>query len=424
MVHRGVNLLRFPRFLAEEGSAFFAYAYDHGFLGTLTYVYPKATYLSFITNFATGLAASTTSLEYAPFVTTYVALLVQLVPLAILAFGSSELLLTWRQKLVAGALVSLAPTASAGIWMTSLHSQVFLGLSAFLILFERLEEVPRLRGWAYRAILLVGGLSGVYTVIFQPLFLIRAVLQRGREQWVQAALVTVLLIVQVAIVITQERIHPQRAAVADVGVAQLVQTISIAQVGSAFVGLDAATWWEEKLGALGAYSFLAVFLLSVPVALVDWRRRCVRMRDARLRVVLCFLVVATVTAFLSLHGRPGGRYAVLPGYTILLYVISGAQVTRGRWLSALLASLLLVSMVSGMREYRDPTHFGCDGRDWRAEVDSWRKEPARAGLYRREASKELQICPSYWRMELEQPREGSGKEGGGAAPEEPGESHR
>ena len=59
MVLRGFNLLLAPRFLAEEGRDYYAYAYHHGFLESMVYVYPKASYLNLVTNLVTALSAHT-----------------------------------------------------------------------------------------------------------------------------------------------------------------------------------------------------------------------------------------------------------------------------------------------------------------------------------------------------------------------------
>lgn len=404
MVLRGLHLLLAPRFLAEEGRHFYAYAYHHGFLESLVYVYPKDSYLNFATNLAVASSAHTVALEYAPFVTTYLALLVQLLPLAILVAGDSELFPSWREKAIVGLILSLAPTASGEVWLSSLHSQVFLGLAAFLILFERLDEATARRRWAYRATLVVGGLSGPYTVLLQPAFAARAVLWGGRERWIHAALATTLLIIQIAIVLSHESLHPGRALVREIDVARLTSTISIFQIGSAAIGLGAAERWAAWAGPWGAQGFLVILLLSFAISLVEWRSRRLRLRDVRLPLALALIALMTATSMFSLYGQPGGRYAVLPGYILLFYVLVGMRLTRSRWLSVGLGALLAVSMLSGLRTYRDAVHFDCDGSGWAAAVEYWRKEPARAALYRRPPSKRLEICPGGWSMELDQAR--------------------
>ena len=198
LVFRAPNLLFAPRFWAEEGGVFYAFAYAHGFFESLAFVYGKNGYFNLVTNVSTALAAHTAPPEFAPAVTVGFAWLLQTIPLLIVLYGSSTLFINRADKLVGCQIILLAPTVVDQIWLTTIYSQVFLGLATLLILFEKLEGATPLRRWSYRGLLVLGGLSGVYTVALQPLFVLKAWGERSRERVVQLGILCAALLAQIA----------------------------------------------------------------------------------------------------------------------------------------------------------------------------------------------------------------------------------
>jgi len=154
---RAPQLIAAPRLFAEESRVFFRHAFESGLFDSLTYVYWKAGYLNLVTNVATTLGAHVVALEYAPYATMGIALAIQLLPFLILLFGRSTAFRGEIEKGAACCILLFAPTIAPEVWLTSLHSTVFLDLAALLILLEDLKGVGRARRWSYRLVLLLGG---------------------------------------------------------------------------------------------------------------------------------------------------------------------------------------------------------------------------------------------------------------------------
>lgn len=388
---RAPNLLAAPRFWAEEGSAFFREAHDGGVLAGLTFVYHRAGYFAGFTNLATTLSAHVVPLERAPLVTTWLAFLAQLAPIAIVVFGRSPLSSSLPRTIAAVAILVFAPTIIGEVWLTSLHAAMFLAAAATLILIEDTEGLAAGKRWAYRAVLLMGSLSGAYVVYQAPVFALRAWTERSRERVVQLAVLCGGVAVQAAVFA-----HGSLAGVRNEkrffeASWSTLEMASTAQIGTPLLGRSLAEALAHRLGPV----FLLGWLALLAIAFAARRRLGVHLNDSRVCLALAFSALLVGTSLTAFDGRPGGRYAVVPGIVLLLLVLDCARPRRYGIVGWLAIAVLAVSLRSGATTYRAQKHFACDGAtsDWRGEVARWRIDPDRP----------LRICPESWRLELDPP---------------------
>jgi hypothetical protein len=191
----GVLFMRYPgivldpRFLAEEGSLFFQRAYNSEVtsLSSFFYNHEIVGYYNFIADFASWVAATFFPLPRAPYATLFVSFVFQIFPLYLIAMSRNVL---WNSPLkrTMGILLVLLVPVSSDIWLTTIGTQYHLGLTAFLILLESGERLSRVKTWLYRAMLLVGGLSGVSSCLMTPFFFLKALHNRHRETLLHALL--------------------------------------------------------------------------------------------------------------------------------------------------------------------------------------------------------------------------------------------
>jgi len=403
LVLRAPNLLVSPRFFAEEGKFYFSHAFNYGFLEALRYVQIRAGYVNLIENFAAA-SASLVRLEIAPFVTTYAALLVQAIPLVIILFGDSRVFRGLAKKAAGCAIVVLAPSISGETWLTSVQSHIYLGLGSLLIGLESVDPMGGTRRWSYRILLAVGGLSGPYTVFLQPLFALRAFAERGREQIVQASILTVTLFVQVLVFwhffVGNPSVHPLRRKELGLGILSRVLRL---EIGAPLFGLESSGGLAEAASSFSEHWFLLAFLAVLPIALIDWQGRRLRALDSRVWLVLAFGVLTLGISVFSFGIDLDGRYAVLPGYVLLFYLLDNVRSQGPRWIALPLVALLSLSLFIGVRNYRSSDALRCDGRSpthWKLNVARWRKEESTARVWKREASHRIEICPPGRFMKL------------------------
>jgi hypothetical protein len=183
--YRAPTLLLEPRFWAEEASVFFRYAYSHGFLESLIFV-PKRTagYFLLVANLPTAVAAHCFPLEYAPFVTTYWALLIQLLPFVIIVWGASYIWDSLSRKIAACFIILFAPSATGEVWLNTINAQVYCGIISLCIVCENLQQLSKIRTVLYRSLLVFCCLSGVYTVFLFGVFCLKAWLEKTKESMI------------------------------------------------------------------------------------------------------------------------------------------------------------------------------------------------------------------------------------------------
>ena len=130
-VWRQPRLFSHPRFWAEEGTVFFSRALCAPWSQALLQPAPSG-YLKVFNNLVSLWAAYLVPLERAPLVTTLAAFVVQMVPLAILLTGASELHRgKLRQTLL--ILIILLNVYTGEIWLNTTNSQNYILLTALLI---------------------------------------------------------------------------------------------------------------------------------------------------------------------------------------------------------------------------------------------------------------------------------------------------
>jgi len=204
---RAPNLLIHPRLWAEEGSVFLQYAYQYPW--HITILSPHQGYYSFLTNFV-SLFARVVPLQYAPFITTYTALVIQMIPYVIILWGKSCLWNNPMRKIIGCMIVLLSPAATGEVWLNTTNVHFHLCVISFLILLEPVDNISRVRRTLYRVLLLIGGLTSVPSVFLLPLFVISALQERKRERLMQAGLLFLCLFLQIIALTSElksERLH-------------------------------------------------------------------------------------------------------------------------------------------------------------------------------------------------------------------------
>jgi len=163
VVLKAPHLLSSPRFWAEEGKAFFGRAFRGSFWDGIL-VLPEGAagdYYMLCTTLPATLAAHVFPLELAPFISTYFALAITLLPFIIIIFGRSLVWNTNIKRVLACAIMLFCPTITGEVWLNTTNSPIYCGLIAFCILCEDLENIGATRKYAYRLLLLFCGLSGL-----------------------------------------------------------------------------------------------------------------------------------------------------------------------------------------------------------------------------------------------------------------------
>jgi hypothetical protein len=193
---RSPRMLTEAQFYAEDGTIWFAQAYNGGWLHSL--ILPQAGYLNTMPRIAAGLALLV-PLQWAPLVMAIVGMSSQALPVPILLSPRLRTLAELPTRMILAAIYVALPNASE-IHIVATNSQWHLALAAALV---ALAKGPRT--WPSRffdiAVLLIAALSGPFCLVLAPIVLI--FWWRRRQSWslVVFALLSLVACTQTALLL-------------------------------------------------------------------------------------------------------------------------------------------------------------------------------------------------------------------------------
>ena len=380
------------RFWAEEGAIYVASAATHSAWEVLTT--PVLGYYSLYNLVAALAATRLVPLELAPVVTLAFAFLAQLLPAWLILYA----LFPERRALGAwavGLLLVVLPTDE--VWLNTINSQFYLAAATAIVLASG-PPTAGTRGVRLAA-LVVAGLTGVVSCLLAPLFWVDAAWHRNRGRVVEAMVLTVPLLVQLAVVLAGTGRSGHRFF-------ELVPFVLLSkQIVLVTMGEGAANWLYATVAGPHLFeSGSAIVLALVPhlliaVGLIRWGGRSAQLLFAGSLLVACvsFMHALDAASFEGMVGHldpwSAGRYYYAPNAMLALALVSVLARSRSsspfkRVFRAGCAVYLGAATLVGASHYLDTRGF--DGPSWPAEVQRWR----------RGESQEIAIWPRPWTMTL------------------------
>jgi hypothetical protein len=331
-------------------------------------------------------------------VTAAVALLVQLLPPALLLVGEIPWLRHPRRRpleLIAALALLLAPPGVSEIWLNTATSQFHLMLCVGIVLGS--EARTGRAGLLQCGCVALAALSGPGPTFAAPLFLLRALLDRSAVRGVQAALLSVGAVLQIA----THFYAPPSIRQIGMGPGVLVAVIYIKHLLLPLLGNAVATrltagypdvlmagLWPRRATVAVVLAFGALFVAAFRVD-----------RRHALWFALCGALMAVLSytgaiGAKSLYLMPtyGARHAYAPSVLFGLAVL-GLCARSGPYVRLPAALVLACLLVTGATSYFDvPTGIE-NGPDWREQAAAWRQHP----------DQPLLIWPNGWLMRLTPP---------------------
>ncbi len=392
IVLKGPMLLVQPRLWAEE-SFYLAYALKHSVFDGLLWSRESIGYYMLTANapaVIAALVAKKISLEYAPFVTTYFSLIVQVTPFAILVYGKSHLFRN-RVLMTIACVLMLVPATNFGeIWFNTINAKNWTGLVAFIILFEDTSKWSKRKTWFFRWVLLFCGLSGPYAAVLAPIFALSYFVYRERERLIQAGILAGCCLIDVALFIFEVHAggaaHRTEVFTWDSAVVNVFYfQASWAFLGEKspqfcnFFGLSDAIQKSQAVPRGGQVITAAWFCMLVMTAFVTtfWTKKKTLSEQSLL--IAAFLLFASFTARTAFLGVPSNRYASLPGLALLLLVLTAWDHHPLVVVRTLALLLIACSIWNGVSDYRNFFLRVSPGEPvWSEEVKKWRADPSYA----------------------------------------------
>jgi hypothetical protein len=384
------------RFQDEEASVFLAYAWHFPAFEAL--MRPFGGYWNVAANGLTllvlqAIRADWVSLAEAPYLTMTAGLLAQLIPVLLILTGRASWLPSLRVRLLALLLILFLPETEE-VYLNVIHIQLHLALSVALILSLDVPERRRERA-CYHLILLLAPLCGPAAVIFLPLLLLRAAVERSPGRTVQATILGLGAAIQLLFFYAPVPIRGVTLDLVNVAAAFFIRMITLPLLGDGISERLALLAESALFGGRGLlYAMAAASVLLFGTLML----RLVVLRNAAAWLLAASLLVAGVSFGLGMaSGNPvapffvnaGQRYNYIPLALLALALLGAAIHSEGaerRLLGALLATMLVIGLI----DYNRPMEVLARGPSWAAEVEAWNKNP-----YRR-----LATWPTPYRADL------------------------
>lgn len=367
LVLRVPEIVLEPRFWAEEARVYFVYALDNPAGGAL--LAPHQGYYSLVPNLATWLA-TLVPLEAAPAVTTTAALLVQFLPVLIVATSTAA----WTRdpwRLIVAVLVVLLVGAAGELHATTTNSQFHLALAAAVIYIEFAFEQRPVRRTLLLLALLLGGLTGVQATLLAPVFAWRWWRDRQGHDAAAVVVLGICLILQFAVVMVVSG-EADRFAAPGETTGALIGALGDLAKGLLIYPIAGGLGPKYLKLPFGA-GFLILGVVGVAAAAVA--QVAILRRGPGRDLIAAAWVVALISFIGSRRMAGGDRYLEASSVLVVL-AIAGVAFDAGRHrlvrAAAATAVLIAVAMNAWLYGARTSDVHDPGWPVWRQEVSAWR----------------------------------------------------
>jgi hypothetical protein len=401
------ELLTEPRFWAEEGTSYFSFAYSHHWLINL--LSPQYGYNTLYNSIATSLA-TIVPLEYAPFVTTYLAFIVQVSVSSAVIWWDIPILDSLFKKFVIAIFIQIL--AYARIWVTTIGVQYWLCILSFLILLYNHNACTRKVSVLHNCLLVLNGLTGILSCVLLPAFALKYLKTKSRQVMIHTAILSVCLLVQVSVfcyALASKAPGLERRFL-DCNLTYMLSKLvtfefSVPFFGQGLFQVPSIVDMEARLRnvtsiitgpSIFSYQFDMLeigsgLLILCYLLILTWKK--FKQLDTQLIAISLFMVT-TISTYFSVNRSGGPRYTFAPSIMIMVLVVSVVNdKTVSKTLRSIAALLVILSLTFSFKEYRivmmgfayDPTW-----PKWEEELRIWKTNPDYL----------LKIWPPPWQMTL------------------------
>lgn len=388
--YRAPILLTEGRFWAEEAYIYFNFAISYPWQDVI--LLPHLGYYSLFSNVTSLIAAYAVPLEYSPLVTTYAALLVQLIPAWLICYTRiPELNSVFIKSMALGIILFIIPSYES--WLNSINSQFHFSLACALILISREDSLPK--ECAKYLILLIAGLTGVVSLFLIPTFLLAFLLTRENVQLKRAALLILCALPQLYFVISAIG-ENSRSVSTDFHL--FLPIVAIKSLCLPLLGYSSCDDFINHITSKNSHQYF-IYLSSVfsSVFFVYLIYHVIKLKS--ISGTLLFSAAFSIV-FLSFAGALGNKEAMLNSwgssryyyvpnalfYLLLLFIFLKKT---DRFLSTRIPPLLLVGvcLITGSMNYiKSDSVF--TGPSWKKEVSLWRSQ----------TQTHLRVWPEPWHI--------------------------
>ena len=335
------------------------------FFDSLTYVDFSARYMNLISNISSLISSRLFKLEYAQYVSVYLSFLVYLMIFYQILFKKSYLFKRDYQKYLGSLICLVAPVMNHEIWLNVINLQVYLGILGLVILFTKEEDNNSVNYF----LLIISGLSGIYTCILTPLFFLKYLEKRNFSNLICFLVLFSCSLVQFIFIYMSTDSNP-------IGDTNTALTLSFSKfevisyyynvVIRLFIGSSALTYLMGFFD-INLYSVVnnesiknLLFIIStlgllLSIFFISFCFTGIKNKKEKL-IYLILLIYFVLVSFVVILGGVSeslhGRYSSLPGIILIFSFLFLSNASEVKWVKFFSLYLMILSIVFGLIDFR------------------------------------------------------------------------
>ena len=377
------------RFIGEEATHHFIYALENTFLKNLFYYVDEAGYFNLLPNILLEISTKI-PIEFAPLITVYGSFIFIILLPYLCLFRDSQFLDNENKKIIASLVLFLSPPFIPEIWINSLNSQIYLCFISILILF--MINLSCTQKILNHILLLLAGLSGIYTCALLPLFGSKFYVNKTRYNFINLIILLATNLLQSILIIYSKSSGKLHTSVLKNDFTfEIVPNFFYNIITKPFFGreLTHLVWNEIFIIINNSFLifFISLFIIFFSFFIFKFKMIIIFFKKNKvfLNLILIFIIISVVILVGSLNNQVGGRYAVIPGTLLILCALEILYKTLNSYLKSISFILIFLSITAGIYEFRPNQKnihedqyikfLDCiDCPDWKSEVKVWKND--------------------------------------------------
>ncbi len=346
------------RFMAEEGSVYFANAYNFDFLYSFFFVDFYSGYLNLWANFS-GIFANFFNLKFAPLASNYLALVPKILIIILALYNKSILLIQFHHKVLFCLLVFLSPLNVPEIWLNSINSQIFFAIITFILILIHYEE-SRVN-YFHLILITISGFTGIYSCILFPAFFLKYLIYKNKQNLLNFICIFTCTTIQLILILYGKLSN----ILTDKKIQGIDYDLFINYIYNVFIKVFLGTSLTKYIYYNYLSSELNLYYISIIIILL-FLTICFFLYNFLIKnsilntknnfiiiLVLYSLVATSLVVMVGAAGDyVGGRYAALPSFYLLMVVLFFYIFLSNFKVKYFFLVLLVTSILTGTHQFR------------------------------------------------------------------------
>ena len=374
------------RFMAEEGSVFFKYAYLNNFFDTLFFVDFLSGYMNLWANIS-AIISNLFSLKFSPLISNYLSLIPKLLIIFYTMYKKNIFLDKFYYQIIFILIVFISPLNVPEIWMNSINSQIFFAIIVFFLVFLKYD---RSKFYIVDTFILVtAGLTGIYSCIFFPIYFLKFIYHKTKQDFLNFIILSFCTFFQLIIITFSKFSSMLYEGKLHLVNSELMINFVYNVFVKSFLGTDLTKYiYYNFLNNINLI-FLSMVVVILLIAILMMNLKSLRNINLKKKkyqennfILITILYSFISTSILVLIGGVGdyvgGRYAALPSLYFLVFFIIIHKLSKRSFLKYLSLILLTSSIFFGGISFKnnDYSHYlkckGCP--NWIDEVAKFNQD--------------------------------------------------